>query len=94
MPELTEDNVKVIMQEQIIELSDKIVFRENCKERHEKLEVERVERGQTLTKLDDSLDLLSKSVNGKFNKIYLTAVVIMASTITTLVVAIISLLSR
>jgi len=89
---MEEAEVKVVVQEYI---EDKVVFRDNCIDRHNALNKSRDERGREIEKLDVSVKELTQCINGKFNRIYLTVIGTLTTTILTLGAVVLSwLLSK
>ena len=88
---ITEDNVRVIVQDY---MEDKVVFRDNCIDRHEALERSRDERGKEIIRLNDSVVSLTDCINGKFNRIYLSIIGTLATTVITLFAVILSWLLK
>jgi len=88
---IDEDKVKVIVQEY---MEDKVVFRDNCIDRHKALDKAREERGREIEKVDISIRDLTKCINGKLNKLYLTIIGTLATTIITLVAVVMTRLLR
>lgn len=79
------DAVKVIVQEY---MEEKVVFRGNCQDRHKALDNLRSERGKELEKVEISMKELTATLNGKLNKLYLSIIGTLATTLITLLAVI------
>ena len=83
MEDITEDRVKTLIYEAINQrLKD---LRDNfCEPKYDQLKADRAERGEQIRGIATEVNILAKTMNGKFNKLYYFLFAILVGVITTL----------